>query len=668
MGSRATMNHGMTTAGSGSASGATIRSPTLRGWVVLAAGYLALYVGADWLTYVQPVLKLGITPWNPQAGITLALLLIYGPRAFPVTGLAAFVSELLVRGAPAPIPLLIASSSIIALGYGVLAAVMRAHGLAKPIESTLAAARFALAAGAATLLVAAAYVALFVGAGSLPTEVASNGMARYWVGDLNGILTVTPLLLHASQWRMALAAVQRRGWEILAQFVVVALMVWTIFGLASTDGLRFFYPLFLPVIWIALRWRVAGAIMAALTIQVGLLILAQDETRFPPYVDLQFLMLTLSLTAVLLGAAVAERADALRRVALRESEQRALLATAPDAVLTADAAGNLLSANPAATRLFGALVATGQPIGNLLPAFRPDSAEGRTTIEGRRANGTQFPAEAAWAAFGAQAERGSLIIVRDATERLRSEAQLRERDTALARAMRFAVAGELASALTHELNQPITALVSYLRASQILAAPFVAGDPRLAATLEKAADEAIRASEVMRRLRDFYRSGSVQQEAVDVHELCAGVVGAFSERLREAGVALEMDIGGAIPGVRANGTQLEIVLHNLLSNALDALADPGVTLRAVVLRARHEERSLTLEVEDSGRGIGAEVAGRLFEPFVTTKADGMGLGLAISRSLLRARGGDLTCRAGPRLGGACFVMTIPMGGHGGSQA
>lgn len=630
--------------------------------VLVAGGYVVSYILLDWLSYVQPVLKFGITPWNPQAGLTLAFLLVRGPRWLPVTALAAVLAEICVRGTPAPLSILLIASLIIAVGYSGLAVVLRAWGMKRPIATPGDAARLVAASIVATLAIGSAYVALFFAAGDLTADVARGGVARYWVGDVNGILTLTPLLLYrlegANLWRN----VWTRRWEVTAQLAVVLLTVWVIFGLAVTDELRFFYPLFVPVIWIALRWGVPGAVMATLTIQVALIITAQEQSHTPPLIDLQFLMLTLSGTALLLGAVVTERLKALRQMAEREAEQRTLLATVPDAVLTLDAAGRVHSANPAARDLFGDIAATAAPcvINELLPALHPLALEGRATVEACRLDGTVFQADTAWARLQAPANEGFLVTVRDATERQRAEAQLRERDTALARAMRFAVAGELASALAHELNQPITALVSYLGAAQILSAPIGVKDERLRTTLGKAAHEALRASEVLKRLRDFYRGGAFKQESLSIGSVCHAAAALFQERLRRARTLFVLRIPESIPTVQGDATQLEIVLHNLLANAIDAIAETNSPWRRIEVQAERSGGDIVLKVEDSGPGIAREVAKKLFEPFVTSKPDGMGLGLAISRSLLRARGGDLSCEASSRLGGACFVIRLPI--------
>ena len=239
-----------------------------------------------------------------------------------------------------------------------------------------------------------------------------------------------------------------------------------------------------------------------------------------------------------------------------------------------------------------------------------------------------------------------------------AEAQLRERDTALARAMRFAVAGELASALAHELKQPITALASYLRAAQIMAAPG-AGDERLAVTLDKAVSEAERAGAVLQRLRNFYLGGPGRSTRFSLAEMCGSIAHSLDERLAANEVTLVIDIDAGLPAVETNATHLEIVLQNLLANAIDAVCTQGAARRRIELRARAADGAIVIEVEDSGPGVAPEGLPRLFEPLNTTKPDGMGLGLAISRSLLSAQGGELSYRRGGRLGGAAFVVSIP---------
>lgn len=629
---------------------------------VVIAAYLVLYVLLDWLSYVQPVLKLGITPWNPQAGLTLAFLLLYGPRGISLTASAALLAEVIVRGNSGFSPAVLGGSLWIAIGYGALAAVLKKQKLDQPIRTPSHAVRIAAAAVVGTAVVAAGYVLIFTAAGSLPWSAAVGNVVRYSVGDVNGILTLTPLLLYAREWRSGTAALKGRGWEVFGQCASILLSLWVVLGVSATDELRFFYLLFVPIIWIALRWGVPGAMLAVLSTQMGLVIAAQDVARAPTLVDLHFLVVTLSLTALLLGAVVTERASVLQRIVVREAEQRALLATVPDAVLVVESSDRVHGANPAAARLFGAQASeeNRSRSGDILPGVAFEGPEGRASLDARRPDGSSFPAEIAWARLDSPGDERVLMTVRDVTDRRNAEAQLRERDAALARAMRFAVAGELASTLAHELNQPITAVVSYLRALGIMAKPFAEQEERIGSTLGKATHEAIRASRVLRRLKDFYRGGTLKLEEIQLAALCGSVAVAFQERLRQMNASLSTHVDESLPPIVGDPTQLEMVLHNLLANAIDAVAEIDKPWRRVELSAARSDGDVLLVVEDSGGGVKSDVAPNLFEPFVTSKSDGMGLGLAISRSLIRARGGDLTLRGKSRLGGAAFVVRLPI--------
>ncbi|MFO1425896.1 MAG: MASE1 domain-containing protein [Steroidobacteraceae bacterium] len=623
--------------------------------------YVGAYVALDWISYVQPVLKLGITPWNPQAGLTLAFLISRGPVWMAATICAALLSEAVVRGTPAPAPLLLAGSVWIGVCYAMLATLLRRIEVASRLDSLQTAARIATGAGIGAAIVALGFVGLYVASGALAPKSFGTSVVRYWVGDFNGILLMTPLLLAATRWRSAWTAIRSRWAEVVTQAVTLAALVWLIFVFAGLEEVRFLYALFVPVIWLALRWGAGGSLLGILMIQIGLIISVRDAGTVVPLVDLQFLMLTLGLTGLLLGAAVSARAAALAEVEAGAAEVRALLATAPDAVLTADADGRLRSANHAATALFGLPDAAGggvHSLGELLPGVALHSGDGRATVRARRSDGTGFPADVAWVRLEAAARTGWLAIVRDATGRRRAEAQLRERDTALARAMRFAVAGELASALAHELKQPITALASYLRAAQIMAAPG-AGDERLAVTLDKAVSEAERAGAVLQRLRNFYLGGPGRSTRFSLAEMCGSIAHSLDERLAANEVTLVIDIDAGLPAVETSATHLEIVLQNLLANAIDAVCTQGAARRRIELRARAADGAIVIEVEDSGPGVAPEGLPRLFEPLNTTKPDGMGLGLAISRSLLSAQGGELSYRRGGRLGGAAFVVSIP---------
>jgi two-component system sensor kinase FixL len=624
---------------------------------LLGVAYVGAYVMLDAFSFVEPVLKLGITPWNPQAGLTVAFLLWRGWRQAAWTVLAAFLAEIVVRGGTAPVGMLALASLAIGGGYGALGFALSRQGFSGAIESRRQAAMLVLGAGATALVVAYSYVGVFVVAEALPRPGAAAAVARYWVGDVNGVATLTPLLFAVGRWRAFARAVSGRTLLCLGQAGLLVGTLAFVFGQPRPEELQFVYVLFVPVIWISLTWGVVGATAATLAVQLGLMAGVQRGLAETSVVEVQFLLMSLATTALLMGAVVAERARALTRVAAREAEQRALVASAPDAVLTSDANGTVTSANAVAARLMGQPAASlvGTRVQNFIGDFSMSSNGGRAAARVLGAQGTSTPVDVAWMPLEPPAGPGFLLVIRDVSEREHAQAQLRDRDTALARAMRFALAGELATALTHELNQPITALVSYLRAVEILAAPIVGRDPRLEATLTKANREAHRAADVLRRLRDFYRMGTSSIGEVALDALVDEVMSAYAERAASLRVELSRDLA-AIGAVHADPTQLQMVLHNLVANSLDALASAEEP-RRILVSARPGE-AVQLVVEDTGRGIDPDVGGDVFEPFVTDKAGGMGLGLTISRSLMRAQGGDLRLES-TGCAGTRFVVDLP---------
>ena len=629
-----------------------------RDWLI-GIGYLGAYVALDAFTFVQPLLKLGITPWNPDAGLTLAFLLFRGWKQAPWAVAAALSAELLVRDAPAPIAALICASIFIGSGYGALAFTLSRRGVDHLLASRRAALEFSFGAAVAAVVVASAYAATFVVAGALPVSSAGEAIARNWVGDLNGVLTLTPLILAAPRAARAAAALRSHRRLILAQASVLIALMLLLFRIRPMGDLPLAYILFAPVIWITLTWGVIGASAATLLIQIGLITAAASPTLGgSSLLEIQYFLVTLALTALLLGAVLAERANALARVAASEAEQRALLAAAPDAVLATNLNGGITSANIAAQRLLGAAdsLIVGTNLSNWLPELVVKDSMERRRLGGLRADGERFPAEIACVRLDPPARPGYILIARDMTEHDFAQTQLRERDMALSRAMRFALAGELATALTHELNQPITALVSYLKAVEILAGPLETRDARLHETIHKATREALRASDIIKRLRDFYRGGTVQMALIDVEAVLGEVISSFADRAARLGVEITRDI--RIGEAFADRIQLQMVLHNLIANALDALQDVAGKRRVHITVAMESGR-LHAIVEDSGHGVLPEIRSQLFEPFVTHKSDGMGLGLAIARSLLRSQGGELRLDASSA-DGARFLIDIPI--------
>lgn len=234
--------------------------------------------------------------------------------------------------------------------------------------------------------------------------------------------------------------------------------------------------------------------------------------------------------------------------------------------------------------------------------------------------------------------------------------ELRQVASDLKQSLRLAAAGEMAAALAHELNQPLTALAAYGKACEYLVERGEGGD-MLKSAVQRMIAESGRAAEVVRRLRDFFRTGAMKLEAVDAGALVSVISQQFFTQLREHGV--ELKIGEMPPlAMLADRLQIELVLRNLLANALESVQEQPAGVRRITLSARRfDSGCLQLTVEDSGKGVSEALASRLFEPFVSSKASGLGLGLVLSRAIMEAHGGSLWAEVGDH---GIFRLALPL--------
>lgn len=262
-------------------------------------------------------------------------------------------------------------------------------------------------------------------------------------------------------------------------------------------------------------------------------------------------------------------------------------------------------------------------------------------------------------------ERGEQIIgiigaVRDITERRQAKEEVRRQREELAHVMRVASLGELSASLAHELNQPLTAILSNAQAAQ----RFLAEDqPDLAETgaiLSDIVEDSRRAGDVIRRMRRHLQRGDLQREVLDVNELLRGVMSLIRNEAAANDVSVEYGLADDFPPVAGDRTQLQQVLMNLVLNAIEAMheMEPGAR-RLVVRSGVHESDMIEIAIQDNGVGIEADVTEQLFEPFYTTKADGIGMGLAISQSIVRAHGGRLWATPNSEQG-MTFHVTLPV--------
>jgi two-component system, LuxR family, sensor kinase FixL len=491
-----------------------------------AAVFAPCYLLLDWVSYIHPLGPFNITPWNPQPALAIAWMLLGGLVHAPAVLATIVLADVIIRDVPHGITLFTALT--LTAGYAGIASALRLLLRPRPsLHSLRQLTLFIALVIPLTALIAGVFVGVLYAGGALGQATAFAAWLRFWVGDAVGVLVTAPLLLVVADrnGRRSFAALARR-WETYPQMALLAATLWLIFEGLGGDPSHHFYLVFLPLIWIAIRHGLGGAIVSVGIVQVAVVLgIHSHPVQNLPIIELQALVAALTLTALYLGVMVDER---------------------------------------------------------------------------QRAN------------------------------------------EGLKQSLRLATAGEMAGAIAHEVNQPLTALTNYARSGQML---IEAGRiPELAAVIERMLAEAQRASEVVRRLRDFFREGSTRLERVPVAELLEAV-----RRDTVASRAHSLTVNGEpdLPDILVDRLQIELVLRNLITNAAEAIqshsAEGG---RIVVTAKRHDPQHVRVVVSDSGPGIPAASRERVFEPFVSGKPTGMGLGLAVSRAIAEAHGGTLDALSG----------------------
>ncbi len=533
-----------------------LHRPMQRHGQVKGIAFVAAYVALDWISFFHEFSPLGFTPWNPHTGLALAFLLRSPPAAALWLPAAALLADLVVRGWPASLGLAITSTMILSAGYAGATTLLRRRTDFDVALGSLRDVVMLFAVGmAAALLVAVLYVGLFANAGLLPWPDFPTASFRHAVGDIIGIAVATPLLLRFPRPADA-APYSPVDWrEVAVQVASIPVVLWIVF-LPQTDEFKFFYLLFLPVIWASVRHGFDGAVLSVALTQLGLIGSTQLRSfGSDTVVELQMLMLALAFTGLLIGAVVSER----RRTedALHDSERR-----------------------------------------------------------------------------------------------------LRERQSELAQFSRASVVGEMASSLAHELSQPLSATVTYLSAcSRLLASP-QAELARIREAIGKAEVQAKRAGRVLTGLRDFLYRGETHLYPVPAFTLVDSVAALARGEAERIGASLTVTDATGGARIMVDRIQVEQALLNLVRNATESLSEVQLPVKRIAISASAGAASVEIAVSDTGPGIAAEMEQRLFQPFATTKAQGMGLGLTITRSIVEAHGGRLSFQPGPD-GGAIFRLILP---------
>lgn len=503
-------------------------------------GYLIL----NWVSFIHPMRGFYITPWNPQSALLVAMLW-WRPSAWWLVMLSVWTGQTLLRDVVDFWPAEFVACGLLTLGYIATAAGLRRWlNVGGPTATRRDFVVFTAVAVAGALLAAALYVLGLAAFGVAQPDRVVTAIMRAWVGDAVGFVVTLPLLLalasHSHRRRSAAMLRTTEAWLVALVAVVCA---YAVFARPAEEQFKFFYLLFIPVVWGAARFGVIGAIWSSAFVQLLLIVAVQSAEYRPLTVfELQMLMAALAATGLLLGTTVDERESA------------------------------------------------------------------------------------------AQALRASLHL---------------------------AAAGDMAAALAHELNQPLTALSNYARASQLLARR-MGDDHQLSDVADKLVEEANRASEVVKRLRDFFRSRRSELRPTEIEPLVRSVIEAQADRAASMGVVLDCTCQPGLPLLRLDRVQMEVVLRNLVANGIDASVQSPSGEARVSVEVSREGAAVIVAVHDSGSGVAAEELLGVFESRASSKPGGMGIGLGISRSLVQAHGGKLWAEPGP---GGRFLVSLPIEGQ-----
>jgi two-component system sensor kinase FixL len=332
----------------------------------------------------------------------------------------------------------------------------------------------------------------------------------------------------------------------------------------------------------------------------------------------------------------------LTQIREADAKFRAVLEAAPNAIFLVDEDGMIRLVNARACLLFGYTFTELEQLrlDELIPEWRhqpelrkhaaedvePERRSGRRELLALRRGGVAFPAEVELRPF----ERGHLLVsVSDISERRQAEQESAQQRTELAHLSRVAVLGEMSASLAHELNQPLTAIVSNAHAAVRFLAAGAQHHAELQETLQDIAASGNRAGDVIRRLRALLKKEEAQRLPLDVNQLITEVLQLYRSDLINRGVSVRLDLDPALPAVLGDRVQLQQVLLNLVINACDAMAEVAGDRRLCVCTKRRPGNEVEFAVCDVGPGIAPERLEQVFEPFVSTKSSGMCLGLSV---------------------------------------
>jgi len=362
-----------------------------------------------------------------------------------------------------------------------------------------------------------------------------------------------------------------------------------------------------------------------------------------------------------------------------EAHLRSILATVPDAMVVIDEQGIILSFSAAAEKMFAYQEdeVVGRNVKMLMPS--PDRERhdqyltnylttgkrkiigiGRVTT-GLHRDGSTFPMELSVGEAWLGERRIFTGFIRDLTERQQTLLRLQDLQSELAHVGRVSEMGTLASSLAHELNQPLTAVATYCESARDLLdnKPDAEALAMVREALDEAAEQAVRAGQIVRRLRDFMSNGEMERQVESLQRLINEANALALVGSREHGIDVQQSLDPNADLVFVDRIQVQQVLVNLIRNAIDAMMETKVR-SLTVSTARQDDGLVRVTIADTGSGMSEAVAPQLFQPFVTSKENGMGIGLSICRTIVEAHGGRIWFEPA-EAGGTAFHFTLPSG-------
>lgn len=360
------------------------------------------------------------------------------------------------------------------------------------------------------------------------------------------------------------------------------------------------------------------------------------------------------------------------------TELAALMQAAVDAIIVIETSGKVVAFSRSAELMFGYSCEEilGRPVSDLMPEpYRSSHSRyvenyrntgqphiigiGRE-VKAKRKDGSVFPV---WLSVGeTKSEDGHRFvgIIRDLTDQQAAETERRTLETRLEHVSRLSLLGEMAAGIAHEINQPLTAITNYSQVAKNVLESGAADPATLAAACTGISEQVQRAADVIKNLRKLVRNREVEKTEIDLVQLVENVMGLINADTAHEGVAVETIFENDLPSILGNSVQLQQVLLNLTRNAVDAMRDNVRRRKELAIEIVGPSAGcVEIRVSDRGPGVASSLVDAIFNPFFTTKHQGIGVGLAISRSIVESHGGELRYEERDG-GGSTFIIELPI--------